>query len=329
MRQVWLSIVLLIVVLVIAAANCASPAPKPLEKVNVASLSGEYYCLIWVADRMGYFRDNGLQVEIKIHESGPACLDELEAGRADIATAAEFPLVARSFSNSDLRVVAVIDRPTTMELVARRDAGIASPADLRGKRIGTVRYTAPDFALVNFLLYNGLSAEPVDIRYMSPAQVVDNITSGDLDAALMYEPSLYAIKSKLGANAITWPANLGRASFISLISTDSIIKARPAMVQSLLNSLLQAEMFVKSHPGDAAAILQEEMKVDRSYIDYTWPKHKFELSIDQGIIVAMEEEARWMIKSQQVQAANAPNYLDFIYLGAMQAVKPAGITVIH
>jgi NitT/TauT family transport system substrate-binding protein len=329
MMKARLFIILLIVLAVIATASCASPAPKPLEKVNIASLRGEYYCLLWVADRMGYFRDNGLQVEIKRYETGPACLDELEAGRADLATAAEYPLVVRSFSNSELRVVAVVDRPTTMEMVARRDAGVSIPADLRGKRIGTARYTSADFALVNFLLYNRLPVEQVDIRYMSPTQLVDNITAGYLDAVLMYEPSLYAIKSKLGTNAISWAANQGRATFTALISTDSIIKARPAMVQSLLNSLLQAELFVKSHPDDAAAILQEEMKVDRSYIDYAWPKHKFELSLDQGMIVAMEEEARWMIKSRQVQAAGVPNYLDFIYLGAMQAVKPAGITVIH
>jgi len=329
MKQEMLFTILLISLLIMTAGNCASPAPRPLEKVNLACLKGEYYCLIWVADRMGYFGDNGLQVEIKRYDTGPACLDELEAGRADIATAADFPLTVRCFSNRTLRVVAVVDRPTTMEMVARRDAGVSIPADLRGKKIGTAQYTAADFALVNFLLYSGLSADQVDIRYMTPPQVVDNISAGGLDAALMYEPSLYAMKSKLGANAITWPANQGRTSFVSLISTDSIIKARPVMVQSLLKSLLQAERYVKCHPADAITILQEEIKVERSYIDYAWPKHKFELSLDQGMIVAMEEEARWMIKSQQVQAANVPNYLDFIYLDAMLSVKPAGVTIIR
>jgi len=51
--------------------------------------------------------------------------------------------------------------------------------------------------------------------------------------------------------------------------------------------------------------------------------------IRDGIPIMLEDEARWAIKQRFVQKAELPNFLGFIYLDAMAAVKPEALTIIH
>lgn len=47
------------------------------------------------------------------------------------------------------------------------------------------------------------------------------------------------------------------------------------------------------------------------------------------ITIATADQAGWAITRNLVEAKEAPNYLDAIYLPAMTAVKPEGVTIIH
>jgi NitT/TauT family transport system substrate-binding protein len=43
----------------------------------------------------------------------------------------------------------------------------------------------------------------------------------------------------------------------------------------------------------------------------------------------MEDEARWRIENNLTDKTAVPNYLDFMYFGGLQAVKPEAITAIR
>jgi NitT/TauT family transport system substrate-binding protein len=43
----------------------------------------------------------------------------------------------------------------------------------------------------------------------------------------------------------------------------------------------------------------------------------------------MEDGARWRIKQGIAEAANVPNYLDYIYFDALEEVKPKAIGIIR
>ncbi len=58
-------------------------------------------------------------------------------------------------------------------------------------------------------------------------------------------------------------------------------------------------------------------------------KNNFILSLSQVLIIAMEDEARWAIKNNLTDATEVPNYLDYIYFDALEAVKPDAVNIIH
>ena len=64
-------------------------------------------------------------------------------------------------------------------------------------------------------------------------------------------------------------------------------------------------------------------------MDVIWPRQQFSLSLDQSLLAAMEDEARWMIKSGLTAEKRVPNFLDYIYEGGLKAIKPEAVSIIR
>lgn len=325
------SLMLVIMVLAIGS-GCTRQAEKdegPVEAINLGAYAGDTASLIWVAQDQGYFSANGLDVTIKEYEAGKLAADVLLAGEVDIATAAEFVLVSNSFVHEDLRVLGAIATARVVELVARIDRGIQQPSDLSGKSIGVTRKSAGEFFLGRFLLSHGLALTDVEIADLSPSDIVEAISNAEIDAALTWDPNIYEIKNRLGENAISWPGQSGQDFYFILIGREEWVETHSSAVERFLTALVQAEEFVETNNEAAQQLIAELFDLETAYVQYVWPKHHFVLSLPQALIMAMEDEARWRIENNLTDKTAVPNYLDFIYWDALEAVKPEAVTVIR
>ena len=107
------------------------------------------------------------------------------------------------------------------------------------------------------------------------------------------------IQSKIAwvHNAVVWSAQSNQPLYTQVISTDEWITKHPELIARFLKSLAQAEEYVNTHPAEAKAIVQKRLNLDAGYMDTVWQQNQFSLSLDQSLIMAMEDEARWMIKN--------------------------------
>ena len=96
-----------------------------------------------------------------------------------------------------------------------------------------------------------------------------------------------------------------------------------------MKSLIQAEGYLASHKKEAKAIIRKRMNFDDAYIEMIWPRYQFGLSLDQSLITAMEDEARWMIKNNLTMEKKVPNFIDYVYEGGLKAVKPEAVNIIR
>ncbi len=172
MKKIILIIAILIFGILISGCAKEEKYTGPVEKVTLAGYAGETAALIYVAENQGFFEKNGLDVTIKDYASGKAAADALIAGEADISTSADFVFVSNSFEHPDLRVFGTVATAEVIELVARKDKGIATPADLNGKKIGVTKKSSAESDLGKFLLYNGLSIDDVELVDLNPSGIV-------------------------------------------------------------------------------------------------------------------------------------------------------------
>ena len=298
-----------------------------LEKITLAAYAGETTALVYIAQAQGYFKKNGLDVTIKDYESGKAACDAFITGEADISTSADFVFVSNSFNHTDLRVLGTIATFETKELVARKDKGIITTDDLRGKRIGVTKKSGGEFSLGVFLTFNNISPQDVELVDLKPSEIAKAVVNGDIDAGFTWDPYVYNMKQALGDNAISWP---GYSDFYFVVLTKKDwIEKNPKAALALMKSMLEAEDYVKENSEQSKEFVRKRFNYELDYIDYSWPKQKYAVVLPQVILFTFEDQARWRIRQGLTDATEIPNYLNFIYMNALEEVKPEAVTIIH
>jgi NitT/TauT family transport system substrate-binding protein len=101
------------------------------------------------------------------------------------------------------------------------------------------------------------------------------------------------------------------------------------MIRQYLHALDDAQTFIYTNEPEAKTIVQRRMNLTDDYTEKMWEKHQFALSLDQGLVLAMEDESRWMAEQNMTGGKTPPSYLDMIYQNPMREVKPSAVTVIR
>jgi NitT/TauT family transport system substrate-binding protein len=186
--------------------------------------------LVFVAVEKGLFKKHGLDVSVKEYEAGVLAAQGLLNGEVDVITAAEFVMVSHNLEGADLRAFASVSRTDDYELIARKDRGITSIADIKGKRIAMVRGTPLEFFLHHFLTLHNIPSSSVSLVSLTPSGSIDALASGTADAMVSFSPYTYRVRQQLGTGAVSWPIQEGQYYYFLMISKPDFLKTRPLAV---------------------------------------------------------------------------------------------------
>jgi NitT/TauT family transport system substrate-binding protein len=302
-----------------------------IESITIGYAPFESAALYYIAEDQHFFSKNGLNVTSRKYATGAAALGGILNGEADIAVGiSEFPIVGSAFRKEDIRIMGSIDRADFIHLVGRKDRGIEKVSDLRGKRVGTTFGTVAHFHLGRLLNLHGMSLQDltlVDVR--TPEEWVSAVANGDIDAIVTAQPYAGLAKDRLGANAVVWPAQSGQPVQGLIIAPKEWITKHPELAERVLNALARAEEYLFRHPDGAKAALQKRLNLNPAYVETVWSQNQFSLSLDQALIMTMEDEARWMIANKLTGEKQIPDLMDYVYEDGLKAVKPGAVSVIR
>jgi ABC-type nitrate/sulfonate/bicarbonate transport system substrate-binding protein len=299
------------------------------EPLRVGVNRGVHSALVYVADAQGFFKNQGVDVLISEYEAGVLAVNDFIADKVDIATASDFAFVVQSLKYPDVRMPASICMASDSEFVVRKDRGIARPQDLKGKRVALLRGGQTEFFLHNYLIFNRIPAESVKIVDLAPSQIVKAMADGTIDAALSWPPFSSEMAKRLGANGARWPAQSGQDYYQVLFAKEGFMKKQPKTMERFLAALLEAEGFIAKYPDRVQGILLNRLKADRVTLLSTWGLYRFRLQLTQDLLVLMEREAKWAIRSGLVEKKTMPNYLHSFHFEALEKVKPEAVSIVH
>jgi len=284
-----------------------------------------------VALKQGYFADQGLRAAVTEYPSGKIALTKgLFAGTADLVIASDVPIVLSGFDRNDFKIIATVYAVDNQNrVIARKDRGISTPLDLRGKRIATQRASAVHFFLSLFLASHGIAENEVELSFAMPGRLPETLANGAIDAFAMREPFISRAKALLGGNAVVFEAPGLYDQTDQVVVSDRFLGERPDAVVKILRALIQAEEYVKANPVGAQRIVAKRIGVAPTQIAADWPRRPLRVSLDQSLLSRLETQARWAIRNKLVNGNSVPNYLNVIDLRGLDAVKPRAITVVR
>ena len=149
--------------LVALAAYGAAPADAQSQRIRIFAGSSPVFAPVFVADQRGFFKAEGLDVQVRPFSSGAEATEGFRSGSADFLVASDVPLIYL-LVGGDTTMLAQFSANRDM-LVMVGPKGTAGPADLKGKKIGLVTRSSSEYLLHQYLKRAGFLQGPHVINH--------------------------------------------------------------------------------------------------------------------------------------------------------------------
>jgi NitT/TauT family transport system substrate-binding protein len=247
---------------------------KPEKNKVTLGVGGKpllYYLPLTIAERKGFFKDEGLEVEINDFGGGAKSLQALIGGSVDIVTGAYEHTIRMQAKGQDVRAITELGRFPAIVIAAKKDkAGqIKSAADFKGLKIGV---TAPGSSTALTAQYAMVKAglKPTDAAFIgvgSGASAVAAMQKGEIDVISHLDPVISKLESEgdisilidtrteAGTRALFGGSNPAA----TLYTKKDFIDANPVTTQRLVNAFMKSLKWLQTaKPEDIAETVPPE-----------------------------------------------------------------------
>ena len=273
----------------LAANLIARPAqaqPQALEKAQVTIAVGGknllYYLPLTIAEQLGYFKAEGLDVKIVDFAGGSQALRAVVGGSADVVSGAFEHTINMQTKGQRLRAVVLMGRAPQIVLGINPKTmpNFKTVADLKGKKIGVTAPGSSTHVLANFVLAKaGLKPGDVSIIGVGAGNgAVAAMRSGQIDAMSNLDPVISLLTRSNDLKIISDTRIVAEADKVfggpmpaaCLYLPQGFIDKHPRTVQALATAIVRANQWIqKAGPGDIIKTVPESYLLgDRAvYID--------------------------------------------------------------
>jgi NitT/TauT family transport system substrate-binding protein len=310
-----------VVAVMLATGNGFAQTPeKKNVTLGVGGKSLLYYLPLTIAEQRGFFKEEGLEVEIFDFPGGAKSLQALVGGSIDVVTGAYEHTIRMQAKGQDIRAVIELGRFPGIAIGIRtaKAASYKTPADLKGMKIGVTAPGSSTNIFVNYVLASaGLT--PQDVSFIgvgSAASAVAAIQKGEIDAISHLEPALTMLeqsgdikivvdtRTEEGTKALFGGSNPAAV----LYTKESFIEKNPNTVQALVNGLYKALKWInKASPEEIAAAVPEEYLLGDKALYITAVKNSKPTYSVTGLIpeVGMKSTAQMLVMfDEELKTAN-------------------------
>ena len=259
------------VALILAPAVSQAQKPETAKvRLAVGGKSSLYYLPLTVTERLGYFKEAGLDVEISDFAGGAKSLQALIGGSADVVTGSFDHTIQMQAKSQSIVAVTQLGQFPGFALALRKDkaANYKDAKDLKGMKIGV---TAPGSSTHFMVLYMMAQAgmKPEDASFIgtgSGATTVAAVEHGDVDGISNADPMVTKLDSmglvRIVADTRTLEGTTkvygGPYPAAVLYAPSAFIEKNPNTVQALVTAFVRGLKWVKAHDADDIAKMMPE-----------------------------------------------------------------------
>ncbi|MEH7501074.1 ABC transporter substrate-binding protein [Neobacillus drentensis] len=233
------------------------------EKLQKISLMLDWYpnavhSFLFVAEEKGYFKKQGLDVDIQMPADTNDPLKLVAANQIDMALSYQPQVLVARSEDIPVQSFAAIVRHPLNQLMVPADGAVQSPKDLAGKTIGYPSIPLDEAIVQTMVKADGGDAKKikmVDVGWDLIPAMATKRTDALIGGYINHEKLLL---EKEGHPMRTLnPADFGVPDYYELVmvASDKGLKEKPEVYKKFLSAITEGQKYVQAHPEDGLSIL--------------------------------------------------------------------------
>jgi NitT/TauT family transport system substrate-binding protein len=264
-RRIFTGLAVLAMLVACGGSSTPDTAGKVSLKIMVGGLNKQIYLPNMLAERLGYFKDQNLDVSLIDEGSGQGSEEEVVAGNVDAGSGAySHPMELNPLGKKIETICQFGIAPGEAEVIDARKAGsIKSPADLLGKNLGVTSIGSGTHTLTLAILGKA-GLDPTKEHFVAVGAgdtFIAAIDQGKIDGGMTTEPTISRLvssgKGKILVSLMT-PADTraalgGDYPFIGIFAQNAWVDSHKQVAQRLVNAYVKTLKFIHSHTATEIA----------------------------------------------------------------------------
>ena len=242
----------------------------PTLKLAVGGKSAVFYLPLSVTERLGYFKEAGLDLEIADVQSGARALQSVVGGSTELGVGTFDHAIQMQAKNQPVVAVVQYGRYPGFVLgtIASKAINYSGPQDLKGRKIGvTSPGSSTHFMAAYMLVRSGLKLDDasfIGTGVTSTAVAaakrgeIDAIVSSDPMVSLMQSENLIRIVADTRTPDGTQAVYGGPYPGGVVYATPAFIEKNPRTVQAVVTAFVRALKWIANHSAEEIAKLMPE-----------------------------------------------------------------------
>ncbi len=260
-----------IVALIAALTACSKPPESAVVNIRMA-VGGQaqfIYLPLTLANQLGYFRDEGLNVTISDLKGGSEALAALLGQSVDMVTGFYEHTIRTQVQGKRLQMIVLFDRFPGMVLMVGKShvAQVHSIKDLAGHPVGiTAPGSSTDEMLKMILKGNGLRADDVPVVTAGTTTMVAALEQDRVWAGITVDPlatklqkdgtafPIYDTRTEQGTKDVfggPWPAG-------GIYASMDFIEKNPETVRKITRAAIRTLEYIQNHSAEDIAAQMPE-----------------------------------------------------------------------
>jgi ABC-type nitrate/sulfonate/bicarbonate transport system substrate-binding protein len=300
------------VLVAIAAAifGAGSVAAQPPAVLTAAVGNNMNHVPSFVGVEKGIFLKHGVDLKLKVLNTGQEMSKALQAGEVEIIGSAysNYPLAVERGMSAKGVVGLMGDRSgrywdQSVAIWTRKGTGIARIEDLKGRKLGTPAGGTADEYLGVVLKKKGIPRDTVQVLNVLPGNILSALQGGSVEAVACWEPFASQIEAKV-PDAVLLSRGGGHIGYyINMAVRDDVVEKSPDLVERYVAGVAEATWYTRQKPDEAAEISTRWIPgLDAAVARKALAQMVFDARITPHTVAAWEENVQVLLEQKKLRA---------------------------
>lgn len=258
-----------------------------------------------IADKKGYFKEEGLNIERKEFIAGAPLRDALIVGSLDIGQMGSTPAISAAARGVPLTAVMTpYMGGGIVSFILPNKSPINDPCKTKGMRVGLFVGSMAHYGVLSALNKRcGFTEKDYELIMMKPADALVQLEAGLVDAIIMWEDysSIAVIDKKIGKYLIDGRSAEGFLGAGITMATNKFVEKHPDLIVKYIRASAKAYQFIVNNFDEAVDIVVNTWKRPRDVTMAAMKRTYYAPRITKEVIKSWKGEAEWQLAKKKIK----------------------------